>query len=97
MTTERSERQKQAAATYIVLAVLLAVYVGVYFSLVTPSYLDTGMTPARILPEYRPIAQFEDEHGNSAVTMNDEMRGWSQFFAPIHWFDRCMRPNIWNP
>jgi hypothetical protein len=33
-----------------------------------------------------------------AISQGDQYPSvWSQFFAPIHWLDRRLRPHVWEP
>jgi hypothetical protein len=48
-------------------------------------------------PAYPPVAPFDvsmlgdvDEHYHA-------VERWGLFFAPIHWLDRRIRPQVWEP
>jgi hypothetical protein len=69
----------------IALVVLLAAYVGAYYSTVVPMEVHRfGMA-----------AFYGDPYRARALGVLQE--SWQAFFGPIHWMDRRLRPGTWNP
>jgi hypothetical protein len=70
----------------VALTVLLGLYVGAYYAMVEPTatYAKGVLFPPNIIPVYRVKANWYLDEA-----------GW--VFAPIHWLDRRLRPEIWEP
>ena len=71
------------------LLVLIGGYVGAYYAMVSPE-LDATLLETE--PWYL---------GNAFAGMDNDGRGqlncWaSRLFAPIYWFDRRIRPHVWE-
>lgn len=66
----------------VTLAVLLGIYLGAYYTIVKP-----------IMGE----AHYADHRKYSFGDFMEADNRWRRFFAPIHWVDRKLRPNVWGP
>lgn len=62
---------------------LIGAYVGAYFGTVMPLWLEDPVTPFYTFP------------GQSFVSLRFH-RIAERFFAPVHWIDRRLRPEIWE-
>lgn len=69
-----------------VLAVLIGGYVGAYCATVNVGALDGG--------EFWPVYYTRDEARTGIPTDGFD---YLTFFAPIHWLDRRIRPQVWEP
>jgi len=71
-----------------VLVVLVGLYVGAYYAMVTPEVGDSSVVPVYFIP------------GEWDLDMATGMRIhlWCRpFFSPMHAIDRRIRPRVWEP
>lgn len=74
----------------IVLAALIGGYVGAYYATVRPSRdVDWLFTAPTGIVVVQPGPEYADFLSSSLPT--------EEFFTPIHWLDRRIRPQVWKP
>lgn len=67
----------------VAVAVLLGLYVGAYYATADSEIVSTVGVPGNFPPMWQPTYSIG----------NLEFDGW--FFAPVHWIDRRIRPEVW--
>jgi hypothetical protein len=76
----------------VTLAVLLVMYVGAYYAMVSP----VEYVPSQLDAVYWPRKQTDD--GRHEPNLHSEIDDWfTQLFAPMNWLDRRIRPHVWKP
>ena len=76
----------------VTLTVLLGLYVGAYYAMVSP----IEYVPSHLHAVYWPRKQTDD--GRYEPNLHSEIDDWfARLFTPLNWLDRRIRPHVWEP
>jgi len=91
-----SDRKKPGVAFWATVAVVMGLvgYVCAYALLAEPGVASIDFSGG--LDMKGPVAVLRQPYyfAGSRLLANQQLL--ERFFAPIHWIDRCVRPNVWN-
>lgn len=92
-----SDRRKPGAVLPIMvtLAVLLGIYIGMYYRMVIEGVNTDGPTAGQSVPFY---GFYREAHWlGRSPTLHEPDSAIAGFFYPVHWFDRHFRADAWKP